>query len=82
MAAQRAAPATTPVATVRAGKSALVEWRVLAVPIGSGVGSVGLLAAGWGDRLPLPVACCAVGCLLTVVVRTAVTFREIYRSVT
>jgi diguanylate cyclase (GGDEF)-like protein len=59
--------------------SAAVEWRVLAVPVVCAFASVVLLGAGWGDRLPLSVACCAVGCLLTVVVRTVVTFREVYR---
>jgi diguanylate cyclase len=77
LAVQRPAPAAGPVAAARAGKAALVEWRVLAVPLASGVASVALLGAGWGDRMPLSVACCAVGCLLTVVVRTAVTFREL-----
>jgi diguanylate cyclase len=56
-----------------------VEWRVLAVPVVCGLASVVLLGAGWGDRLPLSVGCCAVGCLLAVVVRTVLTFRELYR---
>jgi diguanylate cyclase (GGDEF)-like protein len=61
------------------GGRELVEWRVLVVPVGCSVASVTLLAAGWGDRLPVSVACCAVACLVTVVARTVLTFRELRR---
>ncbi len=70
------ATAGTPRAT---GTRDLVEWRVLAVPVGCSIASVTLLAAGWGDRLPVSVAACAVACLATVVFRTVLTFRELRR---
>ena len=68
------APAATVAATPADGR---VGWRVLALPVVCSLASSGVLAVGYGDRLPALAAWCAVGCWLAGLVRTAVTFREI-----
>lgn len=57
--------------------SARVGWRVLAVPLSCNVASLLVLGAGYGDRLNPAAAWLAVGCVLTALCRTAITFREV-----
>jgi diguanylate cyclase (GGDEF)-like protein len=52
-------------------------WRLLALPLVCNAAAVVVLALGWGDRLPVPAAWLAVGCVLAALARTAVTFQEV-----
>ncbi len=61
---------------VRSGGSR-VGWRVLAVPAACNVASLALLAAGWGGRFPDVALWTAVGCIVTGIARTAMTFHEV-----
>ncbi|MGY1695428.1 putative bifunctional diguanylate cyclase/phosphodiesterase [Geodermatophilus sp. SYSU D00814] len=54
-----------------------VGWRVLAVPAACNVASLALLAAGWGGRYPDAAMWTAVGCIVTGIARTAMTFHEV-----
>jgi diguanylate cyclase (GGDEF)-like protein len=54
-----------------------VGWRVLALPMVCNLGSLGVLGLGWGDQMSPWAAWCAIGCVLTGVARTTVTFREV-----
>jgi diguanylate cyclase (GGDEF)-like protein len=71
--AQGAAPVPVP---PDAGRSR-VGWRVLAVPLSCIVASVVVLAYGWSDDLPAVAAWLAIACVVTALVRIAVTFHEV-----
>ncbi|TFV44199.1 bifunctional diguanylate cyclase/phosphodiesterase [Blastococcus sp. TF02A-35] len=51
--------------------------RLLALPLVCVMGSLVVLANGWGDDLPEAAAWVAIGCVLAAVTRTGVTFREV-----
>ena len=57
--------------------SARVGWRVIALPLACNVASLLVLGAGYGDQLNSAAAWLAVGCVLTALCRTAITFREV-----
>jgi len=52
-------------------------WRLLAIPLVCNVASLAVLAAGWGDTLPLASAWLAIACVVAAIARTAITFREV-----
>ncbi len=52
-------------------------WRLLAFPLLCHLGSLVVLALGWGDELPDAAAWLAVGCVLAAIARTGITFREV-----
>ena len=54
-----------------------VGWRLLALPLVCTLGSLTVLVLGWVDDLPLVAAALALGCVLAVLARTALTFREV-----
>ena len=51
--------------------------RLLALPLVCTVASLGVLAFGWGDRLPDAAAWLSISSVLAALARTAVTFREV-----
>ncbi|WP_245160125.1 EAL domain-containing protein [Blastococcus sp. CT_GayMR20] len=57
--------------------SARVGWRVIALPLACNIASLLVLGAGYGDELNPAAAWLAVGCVLTALCRTAITFREV-----
>jgi diguanylate cyclase (GGDEF)-like protein len=52
-------------------------WRLLALPLICNLASLVVLAAGWGDSLPVASAWLAVACVMAAIARTAITFREV-----
>jgi diguanylate cyclase (GGDEF)-like protein len=52
-------------------------WRVIAVPVGCNLVSVGVLGAGWRTTFPPLAAAFAIGCVLAGLVRLTLTFREV-----
>jgi diguanylate cyclase len=72
-----AAHAGRPAPVVAACYSARVGWRVIALPLACNIASLLVLGAGYGDRLNPAAAWLAVGCVLTALCRTAITFREV-----
>jgi diguanylate cyclase (GGDEF)-like protein len=52
-------------------------WRLLALPLACNVASLVVLAIGWGDELPAAAAWLAIGCALSALARTGITFREV-----
>jgi len=59
------------------GAGTRVGWRVLALPLACNLGSLVILAAGYGDRFSSAAAWLAVGCVVAALARTAITFREV-----
>jgi diguanylate cyclase (GGDEF)-like protein len=54
-----------------------VGLRLLALPLTANLASLVVLAAGWGDQLPVAAAWLAIACVVAAIARTAVTFREV-----
>jgi diguanylate cyclase (GGDEF)-like protein len=52
-------------------------WRVLVIPLSCTIASLVVLGVEWGDGSPSVGEACALGCVATALMRTAVTFREL-----
>ncbi|SHH18343.1 putative bifunctional diguanylate cyclase/phosphodiesterase [Geodermatophilus nigrescens] len=59
------------------GAGVRISWRLVALPLAGALAALTVLAAGYGDHLPASAGWLAVGCVLAVLGRTAVTFREV-----
>jgi diguanylate cyclase (GGDEF)-like protein len=66
-----------PLPDERESERSRLGWRLLALPLVCNVGSLVVLAAGWGDQLPGAAAWLAIGCVLAAIARTGITFREV-----
>jgi diguanylate cyclase len=60
----------SPAPTARTG------WRVVTIPLGCNVASLGVLASEWGAGTLSVGGACALGCVVAALARTAVTFQE------
>jgi diguanylate cyclase (GGDEF)-like protein len=59
------------------GERSRLGWRLLALPLICNVASLAVLAAGWGDSLPVASAWLAIACVVAAIARTGITFREV-----